>query len=95
MDLTEEYAKIQKHINHLTDRHEEIDPKLYKRQLQIVSTLDKEVPNSDLDEINMCLLRLRYNAMMKYFSEKLQLPTEKYENTIEELSRIMGIPEGE
>lgn len=95
MDLIKEYAVIQKKINNLTSCNKPINPDLYRKQLQIVETLDDQFIKSGEENIEIYKVRIRYNVMMKYFAEKLGLSVDKYNAKIAELSRKMGIPEGE
>lgn len=95
MDLIKEYAIIQKKINNLTSSNKTVNADLYRKQLQIVETLDDQFVKSGEENIEIYKVRIRYNVMMKYFAEKLGLAVDKYNAKIAELSRKMGIPDGE
>ena len=92
MNIIEEYAQIQRTINKLTALKKPVNPKMQKRQIEILQQLDDELLNSKQENINIYIVRIRYNAMMKTFSEKLGLPIEKYVNNINLLTRKLGIP---
>ena len=57
--------------------------------------LDDEFVKSGNETIEVHKARLQYNALLKYFSEELGLPIQKYINNIRSISRKMGIPEEE
>ena len=91
MNLYKEYEIIQTKINQLTDLKKPIDRNLRIRQIQILETLDDEFVKSGKDTVDVCLVRIRYNSMLKYFAEKLGLPVEKYIENLKHLSSKMGI----
>lgn len=93
MNLIEEYARIQRHINKLTDMNKPVNPQMRQRQIQILQQLDDEFVKSKEENIEVYKVRIRYNSMMKFFSEQLGLPVDKYVENIKLLSRKMGIPD--
>ena len=82
MNLIEEYARIQRHINKLTDMNKPVNPKMRQRQIQILQQLDDEFVKSKEENIEVYKVRIRYNSMMKFFSEQLGLPVDKYVENI-------------
>ncbi len=92
-DLIQEYGKIQRHVNNLMDLNKPVDPRLRKRQIKILEQLDDEFVKEGQENIAVYQVRLRYNSMLKYLSEQLGLPIEKYIQNIKDLSSKMGIPE--
>ncbi len=95
MDLIKEYAVIQTNINKLLDRKMPVDRNMRTRQIQILEQLDDEFVKSGKENIVVYKARLQYNALLKYISEELGLPVEKYVENIRSLTRKMGIPENE
>ena len=93
MDLRKEYEMIQTNINKLIDNNKPIDRSLRNRQIQILEQLDDEFVKSGQENIMVYKARLQYNALLKYFSEELGLPINKYVENIKQLTRKMGIPE--
>jgi len=93
MDLFKEYAIIQTNINKMLESKQPIDRSLRTRQIQILEQLDDEFVKQGQENIAVYKARLQYNALLKYFSEELGLPVEKYIENIRSLSRKMGVPD--
>ena len=92
-NLIQEYGNIQRHVNQLTELKKPVDPKLRQRQIKILQQLDDEFVKEGQENLAVYQVRLRYNSMLKYLSEELGLPIEKYIQNIKELSSKMGVPE--
>jgi len=91
MNLHKEYEIIQTKINQLEDLKKPVDRQLRMRQIQILETLDDEFVKSGNESIDVNLVRIRYNSMLKYLAEKLGLPIEKYIENLKQLAKKMGI----
>lgn len=92
-NLIDEYGLIQKKVNNLMDMKKPVNPQLRKRQIQILEQLDDEFVKSGDENIAVYTVRIRYNSMLKYLSEQLGLPIDKYIQNIKDLSSKMGVPE--
>lgn len=90
--LIKEYGVIQRKVNELVGLQKPVNPDLRKRQIQILKQLDDEFVKSGDENIEIYKVRIRYNAMLKYISEELGLPIDKYIENIKELSSKMGVP---
>ena len=91
MNLYKEYEILQTKINKLEDLKKPVDRQLRIRQMQILETLDDEFVKSGKESIDVDLVRIRYNSMLKYLAEKLGLPIEKYIENLKQLAQKMGI----
>ena len=92
MDLVKEYAIIQTNINKLISCNKPVDRSMRQRQIQILEQLDDEFVKKGDENTAVYKVRLRYNAMLKYYAEELGLPIKKYIENIKLLTRKMGIP---
>lgn len=91
--LITEYAQIQTKINQLTDAKLDINKSLRIRQIEILQQLDDEFIKSGTENIEVYKVRIRYNSMLKFLSEELGLPVNKYVENLKLLTRKMGIPD--
>lgn len=82
MNLYEEYSIVQKQINQFRDNKIPVPKALYQRQYNTVKQINDTFEKQQREDISDYALGIRYNMMLKYFAEKLNLPVEEYKQKI-------------
>ena len=86
MDLYNEYSIVQKQINQFKNNKIPVPKALYQRQFNTVTQINDTFEKQQKEDINDYALGIRYNMMLKYYAEKLNLPVEKYKQKIQDFN---------
>lgn len=89
--LNQEYSTVVTELNKLRAAKQPLKRGLIEKQCKILEQIDDEYVKSGNENIEDYTARIRVNSILKYWSEKLGLPTDKYVANIDNMEVKMGI----